>query len=139
MGLPQPLPPHGGLTPQSQPSAQSPGAGGSLESLPPDTVATRAPRGSSLHAQLLVKPTAPLLSCASFSASRARRCGHRHILSALWQSLKRPKGPPWRLFWVLLTSGSPRSLLVSDEGRGFSPPPPGSLPVSIPKALPWKA
>lgn len=82
-------------------------------------------------------PLAPLLrqrQCLLCETLQAQ--AHPKLAMAV---AEKTKGPPWRLFWVLLTSGSLRSLLVSDEGGGFSPPPPGSLPVSIPKALPWKA
>ena len=77
-------------------------------SLPPDTVATWAPRGSSLHAHLLVKPTCPGSSPAPALVALMRAAAAPTRPEPAVAVAEGTTGPPWRLFLVLLTSGSPR-------------------------------
>ena len=79
-----------------------------------------------------------LLSRTSFSGPRARRCGHGHVLSPLWQSLK-GQGSSLEVILGAPDFRVPPGPSWFQMREGASPPPPGSLPVSIPKALSWKA
>ena len=91
-----------------------------------------------------------LLSCTSLSGSRARRCGTDMSVAParggaaptrpnlLWQSLK-DQGSSLEVILGAPDFRVPPGPSWFQMREGASPPPPGSLPVSIPKALSWKA